>query len=491
MIITDLRQTLIKEVKNAPGGSNRPLLRRQRANNENKSNASFSAYAFHRFYSLLEESEIYAQLSVKEITLILRHVYTKLNDNKTSEEENSNNNENSPRLSVASVNKLLTDILEDMDFAENNIPNNLKSVRYSYNAIKGRRRTMEDKHICLPNFDVIFKLNTNSNLHLFAVFDGHGGHLAAEFCHVEYPFILSNLLSKNKSSKINYEEILKKSVIQLNEKFLKNCPDSLSGATASIILYDSSLNKIHSVWVGDSEACLVYPTKNKNPVKLVNPHKLSDPEEVKRIESAGGKVVFYDSPDMVPRLNGTLAIARSIGDKDEIDNGLACLPDYICVDIETKYSAQLVIACDGLWDVCDQMQCSNLLKSNGVDGLTDSEYSVKISRVLVSYAFNQMSSDNISVIVVDVSPEKMKSDEIDMKKNECVISKMSTELNGGVSEEIHNKVQFVWIEIDFLWFYFFRLFELFFIQFKSGTYRAYKITISPRPTITTYSYETS
>ena len=68
-----------------------------------------------------------------------------------------------------------------------------------------------------------------------------------------------------------------------------------------------------------------------------------------------------------------------------------------------------MIACDGLWDVCDINKCSSILKDNKIDLLTNSEYSVKVSRVLVSYAFNAMSSDNISVIVVDVSPENVEN----------------------------------------------------------------------------------
>ena len=313
MIISDLRQTLIKEVQNAPGGSNRPLLRRQRANNENQANATFPAYAFHRFRILLEESEIYNKLTNQEITLVLSHVNTQLKDKqKTNSDENqendhdensknkNNNDGNTPHSKSVEikqpVNKLLTEILEKLPDDLNSKHADFtcsKQIRYSYNAIKGRRRTMEDTHICLPNFNSIFKLNTNSNLHLFAVFDGHGGHLAAEFCHIEYPLILANYFLSNTSSTIDFEDILKKSVVKLNEEFLEKCKSSLSGATASIILYDSSLQKLHSVWVGDSEACLIYPKKSKSSIALVKPHKLTDPDEVERIEAAGGKVVTY------------------------------------------------------------------------------------------------------------------------------------------------------------------------------------------------------
>jgi len=132
------------------------------------------------------------------------------------------------------------------------------------------------------------------------------------------------------------------------------------------------------------------------------------------------------------------------------ENGLACLPSYICENIETKFSAQLIIACDGLWDVCEPDECDTVLKIGGLEEWDDSEYSVKAARVLVSHAFNNMSTDNISVIVVDVSPEnssvsKNKEDLQSGNFTDAVssfhqVSETSTELKGGVSQEIHDKV---------------------------------------------------
>lgn len=164
-----------------------------------------------------------------------------------------------------------------------------------------------------------------------------------------------------------------------------------------------------------------------------------------KLNSAHSHTIFHSGVNSVPRLNGTLAIARSIGDRDEIENGLACLPSYICESIQTKFSAQLIIACDGLWDVCDPDECDTVLKIGGLEDWKDSEFSVKAARVLVSQAFNNMSTDNISVIVVDVSPETSSSkNEDSVRSSDAVshhqVSETSTELKGGVSEKIHNKV---------------------------------------------------
>lgn len=43
-------------------------------------------------------------------------------------------------------------------------------------SVQGRRKEMEDQHVCLP------QLRLNREWAYFAVFDGHNGSTAAEFC---------------------------------------------------------------------------------------------------------------------------------------------------------------------------------------------------------------------------------------------------------------------------------------------------------------------
>ena len=54
----------------------------------------------------------------------------------------------------------------------------VKDVRFAYGVceMQGRRAYMEDRHLAAGN------LNGNSNHCLYAVFDGHGGSAAAQFC---------------------------------------------------------------------------------------------------------------------------------------------------------------------------------------------------------------------------------------------------------------------------------------------------------------------
>lgn len=81
-------------------------------------------------------------------------------------------------------------------------------------------------------------------------------------------------------------------------------------------------------------------------------HKPSLPEEMKRIVSAGGRVL-YD------RVNGELAMSRALGDFQYKSNPdlpfseqlVICIPD---VSVHVRDFAKdeiLVLACDGVWDV--------------------------------------------------------------------------------------------------------------------------------------------
>ena len=71
-------------------------------------------------------------------------------------------------------------------------------------------------------------------------------------------------------------------------------------------------------------------------------------DERERIEALGGSVSLWG----VWRVEGILAVSRAIGDR--------MLKDYVCADPEfiertiTKDDAYIVIATDGLWDVCDK-----------------------------------------------------------------------------------------------------------------------------------------
>jgi len=68
---------------------------------------------------------------------------------------------------------------------------------------------MEDAHICQTDIE--------KDIHLFAVFDGHGGSEVAKFC--EKYFVKELIGNKNFKEK-NYSEALKETFLKMDELLL-------------------------------------------------------------------------------------------------------------------------------------------------------------------------------------------------------------------------------------------------------------------------------
>lgn len=112
------------------------------------------------------------------------------------------------------------------------------------------------------------------------------------------------------------------------------------------------MDKIHVCNVGDSRFQIGYAD---NSFHATRDHKPGDPIERERIEKAGGKVVTTDSVD---RVNGILAVARSIGDK-YLKEFVTCDPDYYEFDLTD--ASYILLACDGLFDVFSSQEVNDIL----------------------------------------------------------------------------------------------------------------------------------
>jgi protein phosphatase PTC1 len=94
---------------------------------------------------------------------------------------------------------------------------------------------------------------------------------------------------------------------------------------------------------------------------------------------------------MKSRVNGMLAVTRSLGDQFFKD---LVIGNPYTTSIELDYSSDkfLIIACDGLWDVITDQEACELIK-----GISDTSQAAK---KLVSYALDHSTTDNITVMVV-------------------------------------------------------------------------------------------
>ena len=215
----------------------------------------------------------------------------------------------------------------------------------------------------------------DANKHIFGVFDGHGGDESAKMCQELFPEIFSLL---TKQSPFNVEQNLKKSFQKLDEEAKKRKYKNL-GNTATVIYITNKT--LFCANVGDSSCVIVF---NDNAKKVSFDDKASEPSEIKRIESCGGKVID-------DRLNGVLAISRGIGDLDMKDKGLSCEPHVYktLIDETTDYC---VIASDGIWDVIEPIDVYKICKrDNNPDIIVES---------IVDEAIERGSEDNISCIVI-------------------------------------------------------------------------------------------
>ncbi|CAG8760664.1 13327_t:CDS:2, partial [Dentiscutata erythropus] len=130
--------------------------------------------------------------------------------------------------------------------------------------------------------------------------------------------------------------------------------------------------------VGDARAVL---NRDGRAVRLSYDHKGSDAQEAKRIVEAGGFV-------MNNRVNGVLAVTRSLGDCSMKEFVIG--KPYTTKITLTEKDSFLILACDGLWDVCNDQEAVDLIK----DIMDPQEASTK----LIRHALQNFSTDNLSVM---------------------------------------------------------------------------------------------
>lgn len=119
-------------------------------------------------------------------------------------------------------------------------------------------------------------------------------------------------------------------------------------------------------------------------LRLSHDHKASDPLEQKRIKDSGGFV----SND---RVNGILAIARSLGDH-EMKEWVIGTPYISRIVLRPDEDKLIVLACDGVWDVLGDEEVVRIAESLEDPMVAATKISDK--------ALEEGSSDNISTMVV-------------------------------------------------------------------------------------------
>lgn len=315
------------------------------------------------------------------------------------------------------------------------------------------RRTMEDTHAYLYNFlstpapsfggekrgstsDAGSVQSDNTSQQVaetdngyFAIFDGHAGTFAADWCGKKLHLILEDTIKKNPNTPI--PELLDQTFTQVDNQ-LEKLPLKNSGCTAvtavlrwedrvpnaqsstgSVLFAPAAASALkseggeaaqsesaeaHAVTdrlqseasrqrvlytanVGDARIVLC---RNGRALRLSYDHKGSDENEGRRVASAGGLILNN-------RVNGVLAVTRALGDAymKDLVTGHPYTTETV---IQADQDEFLILACDGLWDVCSDQEAVDLIRQ-----IQDPQ---EASKKLVDHALARFSTDNLSCMVV-------------------------------------------------------------------------------------------
>ncbi|KAJ0963015.1 hypothetical protein J5N97_028137 [Dioscorea zingiberensis] len=256
-------------------------------------------------------------------------------------------------------------------------------LSYGFSSFRGKRASMEDF------FDVKTTIIDGKPVSLFGIFDGHGGSRAAEY--------LKEHLFENLTK---HPLFLNDTKLAISETYQKTDADFLEaerytfrddGSTASTAVLVG--NHLYVANVGDSRAVVSVAGKA---IPLSDDHKPNRSDERKRIENAGGVVMWAGTW----RVGGVLAMSRAFGNR--------LLKQYVVADPEIQEQEVdeelefLVLASDGLWDVVPNEDAVSLARLE--------EEPEAAARKLTETAYSRGSADNITCIVVRFHHDKMDVD---------------------------------------------------------------------------------
>ncbi len=273
-------------------------------------------------------------------------------------------------------------------------------LTFGWESLQGYRVAMEDAVYMGQN------LGLKENLSLFAVFDGHGGSGASEYCakHLRQVFEAKALMDPYPDRE-TMKAILYNLCIELDRGMEREFEgNDNSGTTATMVAITPEYITVANV--GDSRTLIV---NGCDLVQSTRDHtqKCGGQDdfwnrEVERIGKAGGKVdergrVLLESGSTYP----SMAMSRALGDFDFKKNPelpiISCEPEIYQLD--RVENLNVVLASDGIWDVVtNQKMVEELNAKTPEEDLN--EFCTRIARNCLD--LEVPSHDNMSLIVVNL-----------------------------------------------------------------------------------------
>eukprot|EP00331_Platyophrya_macrostoma_P024731 CAMPEP_0176439384 /NCGR_PEP_ID=MMETSP0127-20121128/19909_1 /TAXON_ID=938130 /ORGANISM="Platyophrya macrostoma, Strain WH" /LENGTH=300 /DNA_ID=CAMNT_0017823639 /DNA_START=53 /DNA_END=955 /DNA_ORIENTATION=+ len=278
-------------------------------------------------------------------------------------------------------------------------------MRYGASSMQGWRVNMEDSHIA--------KFNIAPDVHIFGVFDGHGGKEVALF--VERHFI-AELLSNENFKKGIYDKALTETFLRMDEllvtpegrkeiNILKNGddgkgyqPESFAGCTANVALI--AKGELIVANAGDSR-CII--SSKGVAIEMSEDHKPELPRERERVQKAGG----YISEG---RINGNLNLSRALGDLEykkntELGPGeqlISSVPE-IKRRMLTADDEFIVIGCDGIWETLSNQSIAEFMGQR-IYSATNISKAIEefLDKILAPDTMGGVGCDNMTCVVIQL-----------------------------------------------------------------------------------------
>ncbi|KAG4417318.1 hypothetical protein IFR04_009533 [Cadophora malorum] len=174
---------------------------------------------------------------------------------------------------------------------------------------------------------------------------------------------------------------MSKSPPQATSSVVVNAPGTNEATHARLRTTASRQRVLYTANVGDARIVLC---RNGKALRLSYDHKGSDENEGKRVANAGGLILNN-------RVNGVLAVTRALGDsymKDLVTGHPYTTETVIQPDLDEF----IILACDGLWDVCSDQEAVDLVRGQ--------QDPVAAAKQLVDHALARFSTDNLSCMIV-------------------------------------------------------------------------------------------
>jgi serine/threonine protein phosphatase PrpC len=256
---------------------------------------------------------------------------------------------------------------------------------YAESSTQGKRRTMEDASVIVPNF------RGSPGEFLAAIYDGHYGRTAADIAAEVLHGELEQALAQSPSTDAAMTQAFLATDRIITDRERASTPSYLGanfGGAVAVVAYIHE-NTLVVGNVGDAQAIL---DRDGVAERLTYAHRASDPQEARRIRLAGGQISRRQND--VARVRGALAVTRALGDTRLKD--LVIAEPWIRETELRQGDERLILACDGLWDYLDEQDAVDLLRQRQ---MTDAAVA---SKILMEEALWRGSDDNVTVIVVSL-----------------------------------------------------------------------------------------